>query len=104
MRVNEFVPNIKVFDNFGKNFVNGNEKTENTEKVSFGEVLKDKLDGVNEKQVKADNSTQSFIKGEEIDIHNVMLNAEEAKMSMELAVQVRNKLVEAYQELSRMQL
>ncbi|WP_434304785.1 flagellar hook-basal body complex protein FliE [Clostridium botulinum] len=104
MRVNEFVPNIKVFDNFGKNFVNGNEKTENTEKVSFSEVLKDKLDGVNEKQVKADNSTQSFIKGEEIDIHNVMLNAEEAKMSMELAVQVRNKLVEAYQELSRMQL
>ncbi|EKS4342871.1 flagellar hook-basal body complex protein FliE [Clostridium botulinum] len=104
MRVNEFVPNIKVFDNFGKNFVNGNEKTENTGKVSFSEVLKDKLDGVNEKQVKADNSTQSFIKGEEIDIHNVMLNAEEAKMSMELAVQVRNKLVEAYQELSRMQL
>ncbi|EPY2271606.1 flagellar hook-basal body complex protein FliE [Clostridium sporogenes] len=104
MRVNEFVPNIKVFDNFGKNFVNGNEKTENTENVSFSEVLKDKLDGVNAKQVKADNSTQSFIKGEEIDIHNVMLNAEEAKMSMELAVQVRNKLVEAYQELSRMQL
>ena len=78
MRVNEFVPNIKVFDNFGKNFVNGNEKTENTEKVSFSEVLKDKLDGVNVKQVKADNSTQSFIKGEEIDIHNVMLNAEES--------------------------
>ncbi|ENK0555855.1 flagellar hook-basal body complex protein FliE [Clostridium sporogenes] len=104
MRVNEFVPNIKVFDNFGKNFVNGNEKTENTEKVSFSEVLKDKLDGVNAKQVKSDNSTQAFIKGEEIDIHNVMLNAEEAKMSMELAVQVRNKLVEAYQELSRMQL
>lgn len=47
---------------------------------------------------------KAFIKGDETDIHNVMLNAEEAKMSMELAVQVRNKLVEAYQELSRMQL
>ncbi|HCL4438249.1 flagellar hook-basal body protein FliE [Clostridium botulinum] len=104
MRVNEFVPNIKVFDNFEKNFINKNEKTENTESVSFNEILKDKLDGVNAKQVKADNSTEAFIKGDEIDIHNVMLNAEEAKMSMELAVQVRNKLVEAYQELSRMQL
>ncbi|HDK7159426.1 TPA: flagellar hook-basal body complex protein FliE [Clostridium botulinum] len=104
MRVNEFVPNIKVFDNFEKNFINKNEKTENTESVSFSEILKDKLDGVNAKQVKSDNSTEAFIKGDEIDIHNVMLNAEEAKMSMELAVQVRNKLVEAYQELSRMQL
>ncbi|ACQ52237.1 flagellar hook-basal body complex protein FliE [Clostridium botulinum] len=104
MRVNEFVPNIKVFDNFEKNFINKNEKTENTESVSFSEILKDKLDGVNAKQVKADNSTEAFIKGDEVDIHNVMLNAEEAKMSMELAVQVRNKLVEAYQELSRMQL
>ncbi|MEL5899616.1 flagellar hook-basal body complex protein FliE [Clostridium sporogenes] len=104
MRINEFVPNIKVFDNFGKNFINENEKIENGEKVSFSEVLKDKLDGVNAKQVKADSSTEAFIKGEETDIHNVMLNAEEAKMSMELAVQVRNKLVEAYQELSRMQL
>lgn len=97
-------PILRFLITLEKNFVNGNEKTENTEKVSFSEVLKDKLDGVNAKQVKSDNSTQSFIKGEEIDIHNVMLNAEEAKMSMELAVQVRNKLVEAYQELSRMQL
>ncbi|EJO5346028.1 flagellar hook-basal body complex protein FliE [Clostridium botulinum] len=104
MRMNEFVPNIKVFNNFQKNFVSGNEKTQNTEKINFGDVLKDKLDGVNAKQVKADNSTEAFIKGEETDIHNVMLNAEEAKMSMELAVQVRNKLVEAYQELNRMQL
>ncbi len=60
MRVNEFVPNIKVFDNFGKNFINENEKIENGEKVSFSEVLKDKLDGVNAKQVKADSSTEAL--------------------------------------------
>ncbi|MDS1002865.1 flagellar hook-basal body complex protein FliE [Clostridium sporogenes] len=104
MRINEFVPNIKVFDNFNKNFINENNQVDTTEKVNFSEILKDKLDGVNAKQVKSDNSTEAFIKGDEVDIHNVMLNAEEAKMSMELAVQVRNKLVEAYQELSRMQL
>ena len=104
MRVNEFVPNIKVFDNFNKNFINENNQIDTKEKVNFSEILKDKLDGVNAKQVKADDSTEAFIKGDEVDIHNVMLNAEEAKMSMELAVQVRNKLVEAYQELSRMQL
>ncbi|WP_251860490.1 flagellar hook-basal body complex protein FliE [Clostridium sp. Marseille-Q2269] len=104
MRLNEFVPNIKVFDNFNKDFINKDKEIQNNEIVNFSDILKDKLDGVNVKQVKADNSTQAFIKGQETDIHNVMLNAEEAKMSMELAVQVRNKLVESYQELSRMQL
>lgn len=100
MRINEFVPDSRIFEGVNKNNINQN----SNEKINFYEVLKDKINGVNEKQIKSDNSAESFIKGEEVDIHNVMLKAEEAKMSMELAVQVRNKLVEAYQELSRMQL
>ena len=47
---------------------------------------------------------EGFINGEDIDIHQVMLASEEAKMSIELAVQIRNKIVEAYQEISKMQL
>lgn len=47
---------------------------------------------------------QIYIQGDNTDIHNVMLSTEEAKMSLELAVQVRNKIVDAYQELNRMQL
>jgi flagellar hook-basal body complex protein FliE len=49
-------------------------------------------------------ATEAFISGEDLNIHEVMLITEEAKMSLQLAVQVRNKLVEAYQEINRMQL
>lgn len=102
MRINQFVPDSKIFDSF-------NMKDNKTEKLdsssgNFLDILKEKLDEVNDKQIVAENTTESFIKGDEKDIHKVMLDTEEAKMSLELAVQVRNKLVEAYQELSRMQL
>lgn len=99
MKINGFVPDTKVFETFNKN-KNSNKNLDN----GFYEMLKGKLNEVNNSQIKANESTEAFIKGDEKNIHNVMLNAEEAKMSMELAVQVRNKLVEAYQELNRMQL
>ncbi|MDZ5035148.1 flagellar hook-basal body complex protein FliE, partial [Clostridium perfringens] len=67
-------------------------------------ILKDSLDKVNEKQVEADNITNDFISGKNVDVHQMMLGMEEAKMSLQLAIQVRNKVVEAVQELTRMQL
>ena len=99
MKINGFVPDSKIFDNIKT----VESKTENKDN-GFYSLLKDKLDEVNDKQIEADNNTESFIKGEGPDIHEVMLSSEEAKMSLQLAVQVRNKLVEAYQELNRMQL
>ena len=90
---NELLKSIKPSEN-----VAGNEGSD------FLSMLKEKLDSVNDKQITAEETTESFIKGEDVDIHEVMLATEEAKMSLELAVQIRNKLVEAYQELNRMQL
>ena len=72
--------------------------------VSFFDTLKQKLDEVNNQQIEADQVTQAFIKGDDVDVHQVMIAGEEAKQSLELAVQVRNKLVEAFQEINRMQL
>lgn len=101
MRINSYVPDSKIFDNIG-----ANAKTANTDNngSSFFDMLKSKLDEVNDKQVAADDETQKFVTGQDTDIHNVMLSTEEAKMSLELAVQVRNKIVDAYQELNKMQL
>ena len=101
MKINEFVQNSKLFDMMDSKNVQSS--TENTNK-DFGAVLMEKLDGVNKSQLDAENATESFIKGDNIDVQNVMLSTEEAKMSLEMAVQVRNKLVEAYQEISRMQI
>jgi flagellar hook-basal body complex protein FliE len=101
MKINGFVQDSKIFDQIKP--LNNTATTESN-KNDFLSMLKEKLDGVNDSQITADNVTQSFIKGDETDIHKVMLSTEEAKMSLELAVQIRNKLVEAYQELTRMQL
>jgi flagellar hook-basal body complex protein FliE len=78
MKINGFVPDSKIFDTIKPLQVATNEGNKN----DFLSMLKEKLDGVNDNQI----------------------TAEEAKMSLELAVQIRNKLVEAYQELNRMQL
>lgn len=101
MKVNEFIPSNMIFKNQFNNNKVEHKKEENND---FVHMLKNKLDQVNEKQIKAEETTSSFLKGEETDIHTVMLDSEEAKLSVELAVQVRNKLIEAYQELNRMQL
>lgn len=104
MRINAFIG-----DNILVNNANslGNQKIEDgseKEGLSFISELRKKLDEVNEDQLQAEAVTEAFIKGEDVDIHEVMLINEEAKLSLQMAVQVRNKLVEAYQELNRMQL
>ncbi|MGM9974002.1 MAG: flagellar hook-basal body complex protein FliE [Clostridiaceae bacterium] len=71
---------------------------------SFSGYLQEKLDGVNKLQMRAEESTEALIKGEDIDIHQVLLNTEEAQLSLQLAIEIRNKMVEAYQEINRLQL
>lgn len=99
MNINAYVNNTKIFTELQNNPVQGAEKSNN-----FLDTLEEKLSEVNDKQIEADNLTQKFIKGEEEDVHKVMLATEEAKLSLELAVQIRNKLVDAYQEFNRMQI
>lgn len=99
MNINAYIKNIKVNNELQKNSLQVEPKSNN-----FLDTLKEKLSEVNDKQIEADNLTQKFIKGEEDDIHKVMLSTEEARLSLELAVQIRNKLVDAYGEFNRMQI
>lgn len=99
MNISTYVNNAKITNEFLNNDVENKSKNS-----GFLDTLKEKLSEVNDKQLESDDLTQKFIKGEEEDIHKVMLSAEEAKLSLELAVQIRNKLVEAYQEFNRMQI
>ena len=70
---------------------------------SFGEMLNKALEDVNGAQLKADETAKRFLTGEIQDVHQVVIAMEEARLMMQLAVEVRNKVVEAYQEISRMQ-
>ncbi|NLZ48432.1 MAG: flagellar hook-basal body complex protein FliE [Clostridiales bacterium] len=101
MRINNFIPSQEIFNNgiegLEKKVNKGNDK-------SFESVLKNSLDKLNEKQIEADNITNEFIAGGDVEVHEMMLSMEEAKMSLQLAIQVRNKIVDAVKELTNMQL
>ena len=81
------------------------EKSDSSEEqMDFGKIINDKINDLNNSQVQADNMIQDFISGETDDLHSVMIATEEARISLELAVQVRNKCVDAYKEINNMQL
>ncbi|CEN21655.1 flagellar hook-basal body complex protein FliE [Paraclostridium sordellii] len=83
-------------------------KTSNTESMkkesSFSDVIKSAIDKVNDMQVDSNNKVKSLIKGEDVSMHDVMVSAQEAQMSMQLMIEVRNKVYEVYQDLNRVQL
>ena len=58
---------------------------------------------VNGKQLDASNTVGALMRGENVPLHQAMLSMEEASVSFQLMVEVRNKLLEGYQELLRMQ-
>ncbi|MCA8922126.1 MAG: flagellar hook-basal body complex protein FliE [Planctomycetes bacterium] len=69
----------------------------------FVEKLGEALEQVNSAQQQADQAVQDLASGKVEDVHDVMLAMTEADLSFRLMLEVRNKLVEAYQEVSRMQ-
>jgi flagellar hook-basal body complex protein FliE len=71
---------------------------------SFGKLLADALGALQQSQSQADLMVSALATDEPVDLHAVMLAVEQANLATQLAVQVRNKLIEAYQEISRMQI
>jgi flagellar hook-basal body complex protein FliE len=70
--------------------------------VGFGNLLQDMVGKVSELQNNADQSIQSLATGQGKGLHEVMLAVEKASISFQMLTQVRNKAVEAYQEIMRM--
>lgn len=70
---------------------------------SFSNVLSRLVEGVNEKQMAAGEAVRGMIGGQDVSLHQAMIAMEEASVSFQLMVEVRNKLLESYQELMRMQ-
>jgi flagellar hook-basal body complex protein FliE len=67
----------------------------------FGQLLMDALKEVNKTQLEAGELRDAFARGEPVELHDVMIALEKSGIALQLAVQVRNKLLEAYQEISR---
>ena len=80
------------------------EATLNANGLDFGQSLKSELHRVNQLQQDAHTAIQDYAAGGDTPVHQVMLAVNKAELSLQLATQVRNKMVMAYQEVSRMQI
>lgn len=74
-----------------------------TREWGFVETLRGAMDQVNALQNTADAKTGALLEGNGMDVHSAMIAVEQADLSFQLMMQVRNKIVAAYQEISRMQ-
>ncbi|AGY82348.1 flagellar hook-basal body complex protein FliE [Carnobacterium inhibens] len=70
---------------------------------SFSGILENAMSSLNEQQVSADQGVQDLVSGNTDNLHNVMIQTSEAQLSLELALQLRNKGLEAYNEIKNMQ-
>lgn len=71
---------------------------------NFGTVLKDAISTVNELQKQSDQEIEKLMTGESQDLHNTVIAMQKADLSFQMMMQVRNKIVQAYQEIIRMQI
>ena len=79
------------------------QRTSQAPKTSFSEILKSAVDEVVASQQRADSLINDFATGGDVDVHEVVIAAEQANLTLSLAIQVRNKALEAYQEIQRIQ-
>jgi flagellar hook-basal body complex protein FliE len=70
----------------------------------FGSLLSSAIQKVNTLQTDASQSIQRFLTGEGEELHNVALATQRAEIAFDFGVQMRNKVVSAYQEIMKMQL
>jgi flagellar hook-basal body complex protein FliE len=70
----------------------------------FSDVLGQMVQEVNGKQAAAGEAVEGLLTGDKVSLHQAMISMEEASVSFQLMVEVRNKLLESYQEIMRMQI
>lgn len=69
-----------------------------------GNLFQQVLQEANQRQLEADWQTNMFISGKTDDLHQVIIAAEQARLSLQLTTQVTNRIIEAYREINRMQI
>ncbi len=70
---------------------------------SFGDALKQAIGEVSELQDTASDAIAAFVRGDPVELHDVMAASEEAGLALELLIEIRNKITEAYRTVINMQ-
>ncbi|EKN63686.1 flagellar hook-basal body complex subunit FliE [Neobacillus bataviensis LMG 21833] len=98
MKVDQLFTTPSVF--FGKN---QQVQAASPSKTSFSEALGEALQSANETILQSENMSAKIATGEIKNIHDVTIAAQKAQIALQLTTQVRDKVVESYQEIMRMQ-
>jgi flagellar hook-basal body complex protein FliE len=77
---------------------------ESAQPGAFAEALADAIGRVEDYRVQADKAVNQFLLGKDEELHKVAAATQQAELSFDLFLQVKNKVVQAYQEVMRMQL
>lgn len=95
------INSIPIWKSYNKDFKVEDEK----QNINFQDVFKEAIEKVNGLQIEADQKSIDFALGGVTapDIHEVMISMEKASLALNLTIEIRNKLVESYQEIMRMQ-
>lgn len=101
---------MRIEDNFNlrlQQFQNKFEENDGKDATSnsneFSSMLKKCVDNVNESATESNATTNAFVKGDDVTIDEVMVKAAEANLSLQFLTTTRDKLVEGYKELIKMQ-
>ena len=101
--MNNLISNLPAFPNLDSAEVRHRLRARTTATAILARCLKTAINQVEELHGSAEQQVTDLLKGDRSDVHNVMIAVEKADIAFQLMMQVRNKIVSAYQEVSRMQ-
>lgn len=87
---------------FLSKFPNQQEKIKSDNNSKFSNMLGDFVKDVNTNQMDSKQMISDFIEGKDVELHEVMIAGQKAKTSLDLLMQIRNKTIDMYKELTRM--
>lgn len=93
---------ISGLGSFAPKFPTQKEVTKNNNDSDFNNILGDFVKGVNTNQLDSKQMISDFVEGKDVELHEVMVAGQKAKTSLQLLMQIRNKTVDMYKELTRM--
>ncbi len=82
----------------------GNKKTKQNDDAAFNDYLNEAMNKVNDLQIDAENYKKLLATGELDNLHDLTIAAEKANIGLQFITGIRNKVIEAYREIMRMQI
>lgn len=105
MRIEDnFLKSEAVFNSKFQNLNSNKDVNKDDSEISFKDVLKKSIDDVNSKAIESDLSAQAFVRGEDVSVDEMMIKGTEASLGLQFLATTRDKLLEGYNELTKMQL